>query len=150
MKELKAQDFRIGNWIYDDEGILCKINGFTPFDHSTRCDELEGCLVLIDIYRPNGDVSKGYECNINEMKPIELTEDLLLRLGYKYFNGKNEGTLTMDFEGKLDIDYHDGEIKVKSHYEGEHMYRKLFNIKYLHQLQNLYFALSGIELTLKD
>lgn len=79
---------------------------------------------------------------------IPLSEHWLLRMGYKYYNGKSSGDMTMDFAGKLDIDYVAGKIKIKSHYEGEDGYREV-PIKYVHQLQNLYQTLTHEELIIK-
>jgi hypothetical protein len=81
-----------------------------------------------------------------DFNPIPLTEEILLKVGYKFYNGKTKGDLCMDFGGKLDIDFINGKIQVKSHYEEYSMYRPIFGIKYLHQLQNLYFVLTGEEL----
>ncbi|WP_157845061.1 hypothetical protein [Chryseobacterium indologenes] len=39
MKE--PQELRLGNWIYDDDGILCKIIGFQPFDHDKEINPLD-------------------------------------------------------------------------------------------------------------
>jgi hypothetical protein len=67
------------------------------------------------------------------IEPIELTEELLINInwrGYKqlYFNS----LFSMDEVGH---------IFYRSDYTG-------VNVKYVHQLQNLYFALTGIELEL--
>lgn len=83
-----------------------------------------------------------------KLRPIKITEEWLKKLGWKYFNGKRFGTLTMDFGGKLDVDWFNYRLQVKSHYEGEGFYRPLIHIKYVHQLQNLYFDLTGEELTI--
>lgn len=94
------------------------------------------------------------ESYIDEMlKPIELTEELLIKFGFKKRKGvyslqildnqyircslnKNKLSLCLDeycqiYNERTDI------ISLKS-------------IKYVHQLQNLYFALTGKELTLKS
>jgi len=78
--------------------------------------------------------------------PIPINEEWAKKLGYKYYNGKTDGDMTMDFGGKLDIDFVKGVIKVKSHYETELMYRTLHAVEFVHEIQNLYFALTGIEL----
>lgn len=126
--ELKPQDLRIGNILLDHLGRRVKV--------------MELLSDYTRVWKNQSEwISLGYEL----LKPIPLTEGILLMAGYKYFQGKTEGTLTMDFGGKLDLDYHEGEIKVKSHYEGEYLYRKI-NIDYLHQLQNFFHATTGEEL----
>lgn len=137
---MKAKDLRLGNWIVDDENNLCKITGLRPFDHSVRCDEMEGCLILIDIYKPNIEVSKGFECDSNEINSIELTEEWLLKFG---FNKKSNGYIILtEMKEALLVSFGNHNVSING---------IAFNhsIKHVHQLQNLYFALTGEELTLK-
>jgi hypothetical protein len=84
-----------------------------------------------------------------EFKPILITKEWVIKLGWKHYTKKRSGDLTRDFGGKLDVDFVDGKIQVKSHYEGFAFYRPLTHIKYVHQLQNLYFLLCGEELKIK-
>lgn len=88
--------------------------------------------------------------DISKIQGIPITEEWLVRLGWQYYNGQNSGTLTKDFDGKLDVDFYEDKLQVKSHYEGEQLYRILYNIKCVHQLQNFYFDTSGQELILKQ
>jgi hypothetical protein len=91
---------------------------------------------------------------INELKyhdcfvPIELTEEWLLKFGFgekcksagnrwQFFNGKDWFEL---------YDFYDEEEKLT----GKFFYSFKFEIKYVHQLQNLYFALTGTELLFKN
>tara|TARA_R110000772_G_scaffold145504_1_gene255489 strand:+ start:31209 stop:31523 length:315 start_codon:yes stop_codon:yes gene_type:complete len=70
-------------------------------------------------------------------EPIPLTEDWLVRFGFD----KNEYKKEVWFSGnKLAIDFRNGQYFIRG-YE--------INVKYIHQLQNLYFALTGTELELK-
>jgi hypothetical protein len=70
--------------------------------------------------------------------PIPIDEKWLRKLGWNYYTGSGDkGDMTKDFGGKIDIDWVDGCMQTKSHYEGKDMYRKMNHIKYVHQLQNL-------------
>jgi len=78
---------------------------------------------------------------MEDVSPIPLTEDWLIKFGFV-----REGMLTMrlgEFTCYCEEDYIDnfclGDIE-------------LFDVipKYVHQLQNLYFALTGEELTIKQ
>lgn len=99
------------------------------------------------VYRP--DIKQNVRVSSNffefgiQAEPIKITEEVLVICGCKYYNGKNSGNLTMDFEGKLDVDFIGGELKIKSHYEPEQLYRNLYHVKYLHQLQNFYKSING-------
>jgi hypothetical protein len=78
---------------------------------------------------------------LSSFEPIPLNTNWLLKLGFKYNN--YEELYQKDI---FDIDIIDD---VYCHFymnEYGDWYR---NIKYVHQLQNLYFALTGEELTIK-
>jgi hypothetical protein len=86
--------------------------------------------------------------SISNIYGIQIIEEILLKCGFCYYNGKKDGDLTFDLPCKIDLDFIGGEIKIKSHYEGYDFYRTI-PIKYLHQLQNLYHALTGNELNIQ-
>ena len=82
------------------------------------------------------------------VNPIPLTEDILLKCGWKYYNGCSSGDMCFDTDCKMDIDYVGGKMKIKSHYQSYVFYKDL-NIIHLHHLQNFIFALTGQELNVK-
>lgn len=128
---MKANELRIGNLILNDRAVntVKGIHTDSAYLKTRQCNFIDARMDLI--------------------KPIPLTTEWLEKLGWEYYNGKTEGILTMDFGCKMDVDYKDGELLIKSHYEGEYLYRNT-HVKYVHQLQNLYFALTGEELTIKE
>ena len=71
-----------------------------------------------------------YEDN-SEYKPIPLTEEWLLKFGFE----------------QMDLHRFNHEISILNTDRG--MYFQTIRIDYVHQLQNLYFALTGNELELK-
>lgn len=88
------------------------------------------------------DLYKLDESDCADISPIPITEDWLVKLGFKT---DGYGEFERD-QILLDCEYTDaGEWIV--------MYCKAYikaDIKYLHQLQNLCFALTGIELAVKQ
>ena len=126
---IDATELRIGNLILFEDGSIIEVRGIHPSGKNIHDGKK-----WIEVFRLN---------------PIPLTGEELIKFGWKYLNGKRSGTMCSDFEGKLDVDLVNGEICVKSHYEGEDFYRKLINIKSVHQIQNFYFALQGTELTIQ-
>jgi len=82
--------------------------------------------------------SAGYD----EVEPIPLTPEILETCGAKknYFNNPE---FDLGLNSCIDLVYEDGLIKISAN-NGE--YKSETNITYLHQLQNLYFALTGEEL----
>ena len=132
---MNANELRIGNLVYNKHGEVHEIghNCFNRFRN----------LIM--------------EGNPSGFQPIPLTEDLLLAAGVKkhphnsndfmleipqeddfyfyiVFHISNEGNISVILEGN---GYYDssGELELP-------------RLKYFHQLQNLYFALTGEELTI--
>jgi hypothetical protein len=124
---MTATELRIGNF------VKCSIiqNG-----HLRKGDNHE--LTMSDF---NHDLEDCFE-------PIPLTEEWLIKFGF-YNKGKTNNTFYRDL---LKVDqalYFPYIVKHK----GLHLSisgKKIKRIKHVHQLQNLYFALTGEELTIKD
>lgn len=85
------------------------------------------------------------ETQIFEYKPIELTEDWLIRGGFDKYD--NWITLKLDW-GKFFIDTNQPNVLMID--KGWHEEIWLDIPKYVHRLQNLVFALSGTELTFTE
>jgi len=81
----------------------------------------------------------------NMFKPIPLTEEWLVKFGFKFDVGYHLGDLK-----KIRIDYYDDSNiwNIAQMIGSMPMYIDV-KIQYVHQLQNIYFALTGNELTLK-
>ena len=119
---MKPTELRIGNWIEWD-------------DDSHEQFKVE----TIDYSEPNYFVNGGL---LDDMLPIPLTEEWLLKFGaVKTFDNWqftiSVGAITLHFRRNNEWYSELGGIYLGS------------KIKYVHQLQNLYFALTGNELELK-
>jgi hypothetical protein len=122
---MKANEFRIGNLLRDKVSKTeLKVIELTEKDFVTY---------VID--RSKFPLAKGWG-----IEPIPLTEEWLLRFGFEIKKGKfgNEYHL-LNFSL-----YTSKEQTICFVYDDF-----LKDIYYVHQLQNLYFALTGEELTLK-
>ena len=73
-------------------------------------------------------------------KPIPLTEEWLLKFGFSTVGG--EFYLQVDNDLEIAIEFWDKTVYHNSHY--------ISTVKYVHKLQNLYFALVGEELKIKE
>jgi hypothetical protein len=82
-----------------------------------------------------------YCIDVSEVKPIPLTEEWLLKFG---FEKTMSWTYAKDLVGNLKLVYYLGE---KGWSIGFKSYSDFPNLIHIHQLQNLYFALTGQELT---
>ena len=82
---------------------------------------------------------------ISELKPIPLTEEMLLKCGFE-INGKYYRSKYIQDSFKLIYDFNQRVLYFK--YKGE--FRPMIQIpraiESLHELQNLYYALTGEEL----
>jgi len=122
---MKSTELRIGNIVsygfdYGDN-LLCKVCSINK----------KG--VLIDLDKRKLDVI------IERIVPIPLTEEWLLKLGFK--NEHNPIYFSID---GFYIEYKNDEFTTEV---GECSYLVL---EYVHQLQNLYFALTGEELVINE
>jgi hypothetical protein len=100
-------------------------------------------------YKPGSNAV--YDCKYENLKPIPLTEEWLLKFGFS----------TTDYKkGYIGIDHKAGGIitdfvltyplvigEFQKHFIWEHSKFKYNDLKYVHQLQNLFFVLTGFELT---
>ena len=122
---IQANELRIGNIIY-----LCGSlhDREIRFDGVDREFELTGFLFGKLLYYKHG---KNFNV-IFEVKPIPLTEEWLLKFGFE--------------NKKIRIGVYDLIVVLpnSAFYNGCG-----FPCKYVHQLQNLYFAITGEELTMK-
>jgi len=113
---MEARELRIGNWV-----------------------ESDGNQFQID-----AGWFANYHCNMSlsqNTNPIPLTEEWLVKLGFNY------GGIWIELMGLMScgrILQHKGMgAKSTAFYINEQF---IANIQYLHELQNLYFALTGTEL----
>jgi len=151
---IKASELKIGNFIFDDDGALCKVIGFKPYEHSVRCDEEEGCDILIDIYGADGKVRSGYAVESTLANSIPLTPEWMERCGFEWENGYMKKSLIY---AKMKLGFYAGAPYKMSLFQttipGEGSIEKVIAFgenhpEYVHQLQNLYFALTGEELVI--
>lgn len=85
------------------------------------------------------------------IEPIPLTEEWLLGFGFEKSKQGSENFYHLQLRGRIwirFIDYDCNNLDLVQ--DGKIIAFPFGVIKYAHQLQNLYFALTGEELTLKD
>lgn len=133
---MKANYLRIGNWIM---GI-----GYM------RVTELKTELGNNFITASNKDVV--FMDEEDSFCPIELTEEVLLKIGF----GKRNDCYTLSNEYIFFVYYKDSfkqELLASVKRKGKCYYNtnelKNYDIKYLHQLQNAYYLLTGQELNIE-
>lgn len=118
---MKVQELRIGNLVTVFEDKI-----------QIKVEYLSKDCVCIE--EPN-EVYGQNEFALDKVNPIPLTEEWLLKFG---FNGRDYGKYSL-IKGMF-FDWQNG-------LDSEPLAK---NIKHVHQLQNLYFALTQTELTIKQ
>ena len=109
---MKVQELRIGNLV-EFRFIVYKVESL----------DLDGYIGLSDIILFE-------QVHIDDLKSIELTEEWLIRFGFKKFGP----------------DFINPSLLIRNTIEGFKIIRHGIMVNYLHQLQNLHFALTGKEL----
>ncbi len=134
---MKASELRIGNYIFenDKQATVSMLYEYTK--------EGEGVNGFPERYEPDKYIYPKVE-------PIPLTEEWLVKFGFEYdekeclykilVNKKEEEYIYLASDEKFNY--------LKCGYKGEYYFHPSQHIQYVHQLQNLYFALTGEELTL--
>ena len=135
---MNAKELRIGNFVYNSafgSVEVCKVESITKLG------------IAYDSESRNGT------CSIDNVKPIPLTEEWIVKFGFNcinkpkmafklYHNNENA-----DFSSLILKEVGNNPIWV---YAGNNRYTInpfTVEIKYVHQLQNLFFFLAGRELT---
>ena len=122
---IKASELRLGNWVNHNE-----TNTQIATIDSDNTGNFIGVLETENHYYRMSFKNDG------DLQPIPLTPEVLERCGFK-----KEGLQCEYSNGKTDIHIYDDGYRF-----GQNGYPFGISIKYLHQLQNLYFALTGEEL----
>ena len=119
---MKIQNYRIGN-LLDYNGEVVKITTL-----GIDCNNNETIIAT----------NKSFLWHVSKLdgiKPIQLTKEWLLKFNWNGYN-------PLHFNSNFKIDKQ-GRLYCNGDYKG-------VNINYVHQLQNLYFDLSGKELTYEN
>jgi hypothetical protein len=135
MENLQTTELRIGNLVMQNGfyGYVYSIGSPEPRKEKRFSDK--AIITLFD----NGLTTVP----IDEIEPIPLTEEILLKLGFK----QNE-----QFKTNFKFYLKDNEIEINIYNGNNNSWlndRYVINLKYVHQLQNLFFSLCGEELTVK-
>lgn len=123
---IQAGELRIGN-LAERDGNLLKVIRISK----------DG-IVNYDLIKK----SQGIHVNSGNVVAIKLTEEWLIKLGFNKLNNSNEWYVIKQNDFELSIHLSGNEICFGS---GNVFFKG--NFKHIHTIQNLYFALTGKELS---
>lgn len=128
--QLKATGLRIGNFINDNNNFTMQVVGLFK-------DE-----VLLDFEGNQGDVFVYTGKELELLKPIHLTEDILVKLGFE----KTANPREFKYGGYSILLLNEIRFVICNYMENPPSVK----VSTVHQLQNLFFSLCGEELTFKN
>lgn len=121
-----SKHFRIGNWVNYD---------ISDFNRDGQVDGITKNKLSIE-----GIISKHME-----YRPILLTEVWLIRFGFTLENCTQRVYFNKAIEHySINCQNNKFELNIRSYYDDSET--NLFDLKYVHELQNIYFDLCGIDL----
>jgi len=126
---MKAEDLRIGNWVeIKDQEVktYAQVEGIGNLQHVA-----------------------GQLWSIEELEPIPLTEEWLDRFGFDEHWFKQYEFTNWGIKVRKDP-YAISETKWIVFHGFANQFSELVSLKHVHQLQNLFYCLSGEELTIKE
>ena len=134
-----VNDFRIGSLVLDEDGELCKIEQLSS--------EKMKCFQQVSNIENKSCISTKYPSNIYA---IELTEEWLLKAGFRYkkYNPTTIGSTNVFGSGLYISQMFSNGFSLVFQTDRKNFYFEFSDrfIKYVHELQNIYFALTGVEL----
>ena len=137
---MTATELRIGNYVtIDNPKYHPNVKGRTLVVLSVQSWREEASVSLMHIEQEDNYVIPSLGQLIDFVKPIELNEDWLLKFGFK----RNETFCFLHIKSGLEL-MNVADKYFRAHYRGGKGIEA--DINYVHQLQNLFFALSGTEL----
>lgn len=147
---IKPEDLRIGDLVMVSndncmipKGALCEV---VAIDSERACEDKKGLADLLQTVREEWEFSHGVWCN--NIEGISLTPELLEKNGFKEEQHQKEGTSEWydfyHYDLGINIVYEVEGNKFAAYLDG----KKLREIKYLHELQHILWAL-GLNAELK-
>ena len=134
---MKVQELRIGNWIESDNDFF-QIETLQSKNH-WKFNGNKGDIEINFI-----DKNKNtYYCELKYINPVPITEEWLVKFGFK--KDKYYNTEFAEYRTSYEKDL----FVLKENFEYLNYTNLKCKLEFVHQLQNLYFALTQTELQIK-
>ena len=139
---MKASELRIGNFV---NGKKIQEGRFVDYV-LTNPQFLEVDAILQDSISCKGEIDNPIY-RFTEIEPISLTKEWFFKLGFKKISN-TQFCIDVNDNKKISLVLHMNSGNWTFPYF--HEVNTLTSFKNVHELQNLYFALTGTELTIKE
>ena len=143
MESIKSNELRIGN-------LVIAKNSFDKISE-TYIDKIRN-VDAIFIDKVGFKSCSNHICILN-YEPIPLTEEWLFKFGFEIDesnDNKKTKTLSTQVSNTESLYFDENEWYISHDWNNNNFKNTFWNQpKYVHQLQNIYFALTGEELTIK-
>jgi len=136
---MKPQELRIGNWVGTPDGIF---QVAVIFDTGIKVDIGYGAVQQYS--------DSSIRPDFSNVKPIPITEEWLKKFGFEYIEDTEYYWKQNPLEnwGYRLVEFPRGTWVISQGFMNK--FNELAHINYVHQLQNLYFALTGEELEIQE
>ena len=128
---MKATELRIGNYVIHNHGT----------DLFSTVEWIQNDCVSV-CFSVQSDFATGCTCSLNKIFPIPITEEWLEKFGFFRYCEKYRLTLSQGLYFNVN--------RMKDGYSVYRNRARMRKVKYVHEFQNLFFALTGEELTLQQ
>jgi len=137
---INTNEIRLGNYYQDRDGKLLRVDFIEYIEkgYSTKFGQ------KMFLHNQEEDRLTEYSDYAN---PIELTKEWLIKFGFEEIYNS---AFRLKYDHPCNFIGFDFSKNEDKHMEGFRYYGQYIKIKYVHQLQNLYYTLRGEELSLTD
>jgi hypothetical protein len=149
---IKPNELRLGNLFYDDDNDVSKVIAFVPHERNIVKNNFRfseaGCIIKYDVYTDKG-LEEEFTISTELASPIPLTPEWLRKFGgYKQRTPFYCIDMPLNI-GEINVNPDNGVVWLRHHRVKETNLNPV-SVYFVHQLQNLFFALTGEELTIKE
>lgn len=137
---IQANELRIGNYLIDQYGDIGKVVGLNSDKEYKHNGQLFVGTATLYYDNYKGFIGRW----IQTLKPIILTEEILLKCGFEDISTYKDFRLVINEDLYIEVSLRKNINAYVSISDID-----IINVIYVHQLQNLYFALTGKELEIK-
>jgi beta-glucosidase/6-phospho-beta-glucosidase/beta-galactosidase len=134
---MQIQDLRVGNWVHHKSNCSYRNDGGTFNEFDFQIEERD--------FYASGECTLSFE---NDLEPILLNKEWFFKFGFSKSVRPNCEDIYKDLTVRMVLWFNEGNYaEMDLIQDDKRISFKHSHIKYVHQLQNFYYALTGVELS---